>query len=112
MFINFQKEKTDIIKKMKPAYSEKIRLFTENIEKNNLSQDEILQIGKSYFSGDNNFPINYSKAAEYFKLSADKGNSEAQWRYAIMCQNSIEFTQLCQFFVNLPSPSGPLLLLF
>ena len=41
------------------------------------------EIALSYFNGDKNFPINYTKAAKYFKLSADEGNSDAQLYYII-----------------------------
>lgn len=72
----------------KSYHSQKILLSSENIEDTNDPKEQMF-IAMSYFYGDNNFPINYSKAAKFFKLAADNGNSEAQWRYAMMCLNSL-----------------------
>ena len=70
-------------KKIGQTYSEKV-LLSENTE----NYDEF-QLAKSYFYGKDGFPVNYTKAAQYFKEAADKGDSEAQWRYAMLCLNSI-----------------------
>lgn len=75
---------------LKKAYSDKIFLSSKKIEDIRNVKEQMFY-AKSYFNGDNEFPVNYKKAAEYFKLAADNGNSEAQWRYAMMCINSIGF---------------------
>lgn len=69
-------------KKFNPVYTEKILSFPEE-------KDDPLTIGKSYYYGLNNYPVNYQKAAKFIKISADSGNSEAQWRIAIMYLYSI-----------------------
>ena len=75
-------------KKIKPMYSEKIILNHEKID-NIENVNEQLHIAKSFYFGINNFPVNYTKAAEFFKLAADNGNTEAQWRYALLIINSL-----------------------
>ena len=37
-------------------------------KKNNLNKDKLLRIAKSYFYGENGFPVNYTKASNFFKL--------------------------------------------
>lgn len=85
-------EKEEYHKDIKQTFSEKILISSEN-KKQNLSKDELLRIAKSYYYGLNNYPINYSQALNYFKLAADKNDSEAQWRYALMVENSLGCTQ-------------------
>lgn len=83
-------ENKEYKKKIKPLFSKKVLLSSENMpDANNLTSDDLCKIGKSYFQGNNNFPINYSMSLDFFKLAADKGNSEAQWRYALMVLNSL-----------------------
>lgn len=88
-------------KKLTKIFSEKILLFPEdklcenNLSntkiclKTDLSKEELFKLGKSYFYGLNDYPINYTIALYYFKLAADKDHSEAQWRYALMVENSL-----------------------
>ena len=73
-------------KKIEQTFSEKILISSESNE----NEDNPLEIAKSYFYGLNNYPVNYSQALNYFKLAADKGDSEAQWRYALMIKNFLD----------------------
>lgn len=90
MFLTIDKAKKFERLKEERNYSEKILLSSE-INENSKNVENQLFIAKSYFNGDNNFPVNYSKAKKFFKLAADGGNSEAQWRYAMMLTNSDDF---------------------
>lgn len=85
IIINIQEGQTNNIES---AFSEKILLSLKNVEDTN-DVNKQLFIAKSYFYGENNFPVNYKKASEFLKLAADNGSSEAQWRYALMCLNSL-----------------------
>lgn len=56
--------------------------FSEEI--NNVAEDDMkkqLHIADSYFNGINGFPVNYTEAAKYYKMAADRGNADAQWKY-------------------------------
>ncbi|KAK8896909.1 hypothetical protein M9Y10_014835 [Tritrichomonas musculus] len=70
-------------------YSEPI-IYTSKI--NNVDPEDVktqLFLAESYFNGENGFPVNYTEAAKYFKMAADKGNSDAQWKYAQLTVNGL-----------------------
>lgn len=69
-------------KKIKPAFSENVLLFPTE-------KKDPLSIGKNYYYGMNGYPVNYTEAAKNIKISADSGNAEAQWRYAMLCIDAI-----------------------
>ncbi|KAK8857732.1 hypothetical protein M9Y10_016140 [Tritrichomonas musculus] len=82
MFLKYQ-ETFEWEKNVKQFFSERILYPIE--KPTNVKR--ALYIAKSYFYGDNNFPINYSLSEKYFKTAADNGDSEAQWRYALSVMN-------------------------
>lgn len=75
-------------KKIKPIFSEKIIMTSEKLD-SNCDVNRQLFIAKSYFHGNNNFPVNYTKAAKFFRLAADNGDPEAQLYYALLNMKSI-----------------------
>ena len=48
-----------------------------------------LFIAESYFNGENGFPVNYTEAAKYYQMAADRGNAEAQWKFGQLKVNGL-----------------------
>lgn len=88
-------------------YTPKVCLSPE-ISSLNSSTDSLtlLKIADSYFDGLNGYPVNYKEAAHFYKSSADKGNSKAQWKYAQMCANGLGVRQSLEDAFNYFSKSA------
>lgn len=74
-------------------YQKAVDLFTRASELGNVSA--MVYLANMYYISTNNhqFPYDFEKAAKYYKLAADKGDSYASEKYADMLVNGIGITQ-------------------